>query len=169
MAKRKHPPEWILERIEEYLAGKGSYREIAVANGISDKILKDWVHKYKEQGAEAFAARQNNKRYRKEFKTQCVEAVIRGEGSVDDIVAKNNISDRKVLRSWIKLYNANMELKDYDPKREVYMADAKRKTNLEERKEIVEYCISHGRDYKNTAALYRFHHRHHISIAQQVL
>ena len=47
-----------------------------------------------------------------------------------------------------------MELKDYDPKREVYMADAKRKTTLEERKEIVEYCISHERDYKNTAALY---------------
>ncbi|MCR4606177.1 MAG: helix-turn-helix domain-containing protein [Oscillospiraceae bacterium] len=154
MAKRKHPPEWILERIEEYLAGKGSYRKIAVANGISDKILKDWVHKYKEQGAEAFATGQSNKRYSKEFKTQCVEAVIRGEGSVDDIVAKNNISGREVLRSWIKLYNANMELKDYDPKREVYMADAKRKTTLEERKKIVEYCISHGRDYKNTAALY---------------
>ena len=28
------------------------------------------------------------------------------------------------------------------------------KTTLEERKEIVEYCISHDRDYKNTAALY---------------
>ena len=34
------------------------------------------------------------------------------------------------------------------------MAEAKRKTTLEERKEIVEYCISHGMDYKNTAALY---------------
>ena len=66
----------------------------------------------------------------------------------------SNISSRSVLQRWIKKYNANMELKDYDPKREVYMADAKRKTTLEERKEIVEYCISHGRDYKNTAALY---------------
>ena len=34
------------------------------------------------------------------------------------------------------------------------MAESRRKTTLEERKEIVEYCISHGRDYKNTAALY---------------
>lgn len=31
------------------------------------------------------------------------------------------------------------------------MAEARRKTTLEERKEIVEYCISHNRDYKNTA------------------
>lgn len=34
------------------------------------------------------------------------------------------------------------------------MAESRRKTTLEERKEIAEYCISHGRDYKNTAALY---------------
>lgn len=32
------------------------------------------------------------------------------------------------------------------------MAEARRKTTIEERKEIVEYCIAHGRDYKNTAS-----------------
>ena len=79
---------------------------------------------------------------------------MRGEGSVDEIVAKYNISSREVLRNWIKRYNANKELKDYDPKREVYMADARRKTTLEERKEITEYCIEHNKDYKGTAALY---------------
>lgn len=34
------------------------------------------------------------------------------------------------------------------------MAEARRKTNIEERKEIVAYCINHGRDYKDTAKLY---------------
>ena len=68
----------------------------------------------------------------------CVEAVLSGEGSRGDIVAKYNISSMTVLRGWIKLYNTNKELKDYDPKREVYMADARRKTTIEERKEIVE-------------------------------
>ena len=154
MSKRKHTPEWMLERIDEYLSGQGSYSAIAQANGINEWTLRQWVKKYREQGSGAFAERNGNRRYSKEFKIECVEAVICGEGSVDDIAAKYNISDRLVLRSWIKLYNANMEVKDYDPKREVYMADAKRKTSLEERKEIVEYCISHGRDYKNTAALY---------------
>ena len=77
-----------------------------------------------------------------------------GEGSVDEIVAKYNISSREVLRNWIKRYNANKELKDYDPKREVYMAEARRQTTLKERKEITEYCIAHGEDYKGTAALY---------------
>ena len=34
------------------------------------------------------------------------------------------------------------------------MADARRKTTIEERKEIVNYCIEHGRDYKGTASIY---------------
>ncbi len=59
-----------------------------------------------------------------------------------------------VLESWIKLYNANRELRDYIPKREIYMADARRKTTIEERMDIVEYCLSHGRDYKGTASIF---------------
>lgn len=54
----------------------------------------------------------------------------------------------------IKCYNANRELKNYNPKQEVYMAQARRKTTFEERKEIVSYCISHNHDYKNTATKY---------------
>lgn len=34
------------------------------------------------------------------------------------------------------------------------MASAKRRTTIEERKEIVEYCINHKRNYKDTASLY---------------
>lgn len=34
------------------------------------------------------------------------------------------------------------------------MAESRRKTTLEERKEIVEYCLSHKKDYKSTAARY---------------
>ena len=154
MSKRKHSTEWILARVQEYLNGEGSYKSIATANGIAKKTLQDWVAKYREHGETALDERHGNRQYSKEFKTRCVEAVLQGEGTVDDIVAKYNISNRYVLRNWIKKYNANMELKDYDPKREVYMAEARRKTSLEERREIAEYCIAHDRDYKGTAAKY---------------
>ena len=79
---------------------------------------------------------------------------MNGEGSIDDIIARYGISSRSVLRQWIKVYNANRELKDYDPKQEVYIAGARRKTTIEERKEIVDYCINHNHDYKNTATKY---------------
>lgn len=34
------------------------------------------------------------------------------------------------------------------------MAEARRKTTLKERKEIVDYCINHNNDYKGTASRY---------------
>lgn len=152
MSKSPHTTEWKIELIKKYLSGEGSYESIARAHGIGKRTLIDWVRRYQEHGALAFYRTAGNAHYSKEFKTMCVEAVFQGEGTVDDIVAKNNISSRSVLNRWITLYNANMELKDYEPKREVYMAEARRKTTLEERKEIVEYCIAHGNDYKGTAS-----------------
>ena len=154
MSKAKYSTELKLEIVKEYEAGNGSYKSVAEKYGVGEKSAKDWVRKYREQGELGLSARHGNSAYSAEFKVKCVEAVLRGEGSVDDIVAKYNISDRMVLRGWLKRYNANKELKDYDPKREVYMASARRKTTLEERKKITEYCIAHGKDYKGTAALY---------------
>lgn len=155
MGKKKHSPEWMLARVQEYLSGKGSFFFIGKANGISERCLREWVRKYSEQGETAFYRPAGNKGYSKEFKIKCVEAVLSGEGCVDDIVAKYDVSSRSVLRQWISMYNANKELRGYEPKREDYMAETRRKTTLEERKEITEYCINHDRDYKGTAAKYK--------------
>ena len=152
MSKSKHSAEWKIALVKRYLSGEGSYEVLAQANGISEKSLRRWVLQYREQKEKGFVRGIGNKHYSKAFKEQCVKAVLTGKGSVNDIVAKYNISDESVLRCWIKCYNANMELKDYEPKREVYMAEARRKTTLNERKEIVDYCISHNNDYKDTAS-----------------
>ena len=154
MSKAKYSSELKIKIAQEYESGKGSYKLLAEKHGVGEKSVKDWVKKYREHGELGLRTRHGNSAYSAEFKMKCVEAVLRGEGSVDEIVAKYNISAREVLRSWIKRYNANKELKDYNPKREVYMADARRKTTLEERKEITEHCIAHDKDYKGTAALY---------------
>lgn len=153
MPKSKHSPEFRAKVSQEYLDGMGSVQFLADKYSIGYSTLKGWINEYRIHGISAFCHPTNRNRiYSKEFKLQCVEAVLNGEGTVDDIIAKYAISSRSVLRSWIKVYNANREFKDYNPKQEVYMAEARRKTTLEERKEIVDYCINHNRDYKNTAA-----------------
>ena len=101
MSKSKHTAERKIEIVKKYLAGEGSYATIAAMHSIGEKTLKDWVHRYREQGETGFSCRTGNRHYSKEFKKRCVEAVLRGDGSVDDIVAKYNISDRYVLRNWI--------------------------------------------------------------------
>ena len=154
MSKSPHTPEFRAMVSQEYLDGIGSYRFLAERYNIGTRTLREWVAKFRIHGIDAFITQTGNTAYSSDFKIMCVEAVLSGKSSVNDIVAKYNISSEYVLRNWIKLYNTNKELKDYDPKREVYMADARRKTTLEERKEIVEYCIAHDRNYKGAASKY---------------
>lgn len=142
---------------KDYIAGIKTARQICLGLGMSPKrtaTIYKWVAKYKLWGKEAFTTSLGNKSYTADFKKQAVEEYISGSASVLEIVAKYNIGSESVFRGWVLCYNANRELKDYNPKREVYMAEARRKTTIEERKEIVEYCISHNKDYKGTAALY---------------
>lgn len=159
MPRSKHSPEFRARVSQEYIDGIGSVHFLADKYGIGYSTLRGWINEYKIHGISAFCHKRN-RTYPKESKIKCVEAVMDGEGSVDDIIARYGISSRSVLRQWIKVYNANRELRDYDPKQEVYVAGARRKTTFEERKGIVGYCISHNRDYKNAAA------KHGVSYSQ---
>ena len=152
MAKSKFSPEERARIAQEYLDGKGSYEALGKKYGIEQTTLIRWVKGYCHHGLESFITGDGNKTYTAEFKQRCVEMYLRGEGSLREICAKYNISHDRLLSDWVKKYTANKELRDYDPKREVYMAGARRKTTQEERKEIVVYCLEHDLDYKNTAA-----------------
>ena len=96
----------------------------------------------------------SNQLHTPELRAMVAQKYLDGVASTHVLASEYNISARSVLQRWIKKYNANRELKDYDPKREVYMAETRRKTTLEERKEIVEYCVNYNRNYKDTVALY---------------
>ena len=109
MSKSRHSAEWKIALVKRYLSGEGSYAEIAEAHSIGETTLKNWVRKYQEQGEAGFWCGTGNRHYSKDFKIKCVKSVLCGKGTVDEIVAKYNISDRSVLRSWIMKYNANME------------------------------------------------------------
>ena len=154
MSKSPHTIEWRAMIAEEYIEGHASSYDIAAKYNINPKTIRRWAQRYKEQGISAFSRGVGNSKYTSDFKMMCVELYQSGEMTADEIIAKYNISTNSVLWGWIKRYNANRELKDYCPKREVYMAEARRKTTIEERKEIVEYCINHERNYKDTASLY---------------
>lgn len=158
--KAKYTPETKMNACEDYLSGNLSMKEICCKYKIpfNEKAgscsVYDWLFVYRESGIEGFINSNKNNSYTQEFKMCIVEKYIKGEDSIKELAAKYKIASSGTLRQWIIRYNANRELKDYDPKREVYMAEAKRKTTIEERKEIVTYCIEHHRDYKGTATLY---------------
>ena len=110
-------------------------RELAMGKGGKSKVLF-WVKMYSQYGESTFEERRRNKSYSKDFKEKVVQEYLAGKGSMLDLSIKYNLPSTGILPRWIKMYNSHIELKDYDPKPEVYMAKS-RTTTLEERKEIV--------------------------------
>jgi len=155
--KPKYSAEQKVQACEDYLSGKKSARQIARELGMGKQgrvRVREWVNMYKKHGREIFNNKPHNRSYSKEFKEKVVREYLSGQGSLNNLMAKYGIPSKETIRDWISMYNKHIEMKDYDPKPEVYMAES-RKTTLEERKEIVKYCLEHDRDIKTTASLYK--------------
>lgn len=154
--KTKYSLKEKIKAAERYLRGEASAQEIAsemrmTQNGA--RYIREWALIYRENGIEGFHHTKGNNRYSSELKRQAVEDYLQGKGSLREICRKFKISGTYTLRDWIKVYNSNKELRDYNPKPEVYVAMG-RKTTKEERCEIVQYCLEQGKDYKGTATKY---------------
>lgn len=157
--KYKYSPEDKIKAVKDYILGYRSAYQICMDLGIKYNcsrggVVRTWAKLYEEFGESIFYDKPHNKAYSSSLKLEAVEDYLSGKVSQRDICAKYKIYSTSILRRWIKKYNSDIELKDYDPKQEVYMAEARRKTTIEEHKEIVAYCIKHNHDYKNTAEKY---------------
>lgn len=154
--KAKYTPGQKVQACEDYLSKKKSAKQIARELDMGkhgDDKIRDWSEMYKVHGSSAFKETHHNKSYSGEFKEEVVKEYLGGKGSMRDLAIKHGIPSSNTLGRWILQYNDHIELKDYDPKSEVYMAD-RRKTTFEERLEIVKYCLDHDRNIVNTASLY---------------
>ena len=96
-----------------------------------------------------------NKKYSAELKLKAVQDYLNGVGSQVEICKKYGISSHATLQDWILWYNGYREFKERSSaKGEIYMTKG-RKTTLEERVEIVAFCIKHGKDYGLTVENYK--------------
>lgn len=139
--------------VEEYLAGKFSMVEFQQKYRIHNQSLRDWIRIYQSEGMEGLIPKSKTKEYTVELKRKVVSEYLAGGCSLHEICRRYRISGQSVVRKWIKKYTCHEELKTTGTGREVYMTSG-RKTTLEERVEIVEFCISNGKDYKATIEKY---------------
>ena len=135
--------------VKRYLEGKAGSYSLAREIGSNHKQILKWAYEYREHGKDAFRDTTKHRSYTKEFKQQAVEYYLE-HGSLSMTSAKYGISG-SVLERWIKAYKDGT-LKDRMPMPEVY--HMKGRTTFEERKEIVHYCLSHDKNYKETAKTY---------------
>lgn len=156
MSKSKFSKEQRIQACQEYISGKKSAIQIAseLNLGKQGKVrVRTWARIFEVQGEKAFSTVKGNRSYSREFKSMVVNEYLSGKSSLRDLMVKYNIPAIITIQQWIMKYNNHIELKDYDPKPEVYMADTL-KTTYEERIEIVKDCLAHDRDIKGTAAKY---------------
>lgn len=148
--KSKYTVEQKMEAVHDYKSGKRGISQISNDLGICKLTVYKWNTIYDDFGEEGFCSKAHNKSYSKELKESAINDYVTGEGSYIDIARKYGITNHSILEKWVFKYNGCEELKDYNPKGDVYMTKG-RKTTKEERQEIVKYCKEHNNEYKIAA------------------
>jgi transposase-like protein len=143
-----------LESVEKYKLGKGSQQSIASEYGVDRTSFRQWLANYESMGPSGLAIRHTNSSYSVELKTAAVEGYLRGEGSMLAVCKMYGIRSKKQLISWIALYNGHKKLRATGGQGRGINMTKGRLTTLEERIEIVSYCISQGKDYSATIEKY---------------
>ncbi len=147
MDRRSISYEQKMEAVERYQRGEGSQDSIAREYGVKKISIRRWIANYEAMGPSGLAPQGTNKKYSVELKTAAIEAYLQGEGSLIEISKRYCIRSEKQLRDWITMYNGHKELRGTGGQgRGIYMTKG-RLTTLDERIEIVSYCIAKGKNY----------------------
>ena len=135
-----------LKGIREYLSGEKAVTQICAEMAIHRATFYDCLKIYNDVGEANLIVTTKNKYYSDSLKLNAVKDYLAGKDSLRNICC---ISPR-VLSDWIKKYNSHKTFKSHNKQGDRIMTNG-RKTNYEERIEIVAFCISNNDDYQVTA------------------
>lgn len=148
MSKRvRFSAEEKLLSVESILNGRVSKNSEVARLGIVKSVINEWIRKFESYGFEGLKESRTWQHYSKELKIAAVESVVSGRYSNHEATKKYEISDRSVLRRWIKAYTSGKELQPTN-KGSVKMSKGPgRNTTFQERLEIVQFTISNELAY----------------------
>jgi len=139
--KAKYNKEIKISAIKDYINGIKSLKRISSELSCCEYEISKWAKKYHVYGENVFNGSVRNKAYTKEFKLDMIKKYLSGEGSYDELTLK---------------YNIDIEIKDYNPKGNVYIAKT-RKVNKDEKFEIIQWTIVNNYQYKLAAEKFETH------------
>lgn len=147
MGRRGISYEKKLEAVEKYKRGEGGQKRLAREYGVTQASFQQWIANYEAMGPAGLATKDTHGKYSAELKTAAVQSYLQGEGSQVEICKRYSIRSKAQLQKWIARYNGHKELRNTEGQgRGIYMTKG-RPTTLDERIEIVSYCIAQGKDY----------------------
>lgn len=151
--KGRLPVEEKVRIVEDYLAGKIGLRSTCRTMGIGQSTLKLWVRLYETRGVDGLTPTAKERKYSAELKETVVKEYISGGISLEGLCRKYDITHSHIVRKWIRKYNCHEEFRSANSGSEIYMTKG-HTTTLDERIDIVSYCISNGKDYGKAVERY---------------
>ena len=153
MSKRGHSLQDKIQIIKAWKNESHTISELEFIYKVNNDSIYEWVYRYEKYGLEGLKESPSWKKYSKELKQMAVQDVLSGKYSIREVTRKHEISSTSLLRKWIKKYNSHRELKDTSKGRTNTMT--RRNTTINERKEIVLYCLENGKDYQKAAETFK--------------
>jgi len=148
----KGNPEERVVIVEQYLNGEISRNQAAQKAHVDHSTIQRWCALYENEGPTGLLVTKKNKHYSKELKLTAVQDYLTGGGSLTQIAQKYGLRNKKQLQDWIKRYNTHGDFKSESGGSKVSQT---KKFSLEERVEMVRYCIANDYDYSGTAVKYQ--------------
>jgi transposase len=152
--KGRLPIDEKIQIVEDYLAGRIGFRSTCKAKGIGQTTLKLWIRLYKVRGVEGLRPTSTERKYSVEVKAAVVKEYLAGGISLEGLCQKYDITHSQIVRKWLKKYNCCERFRTPNSGSEIYVAKG-RTTALDERIEIVSYCIENGKDYGKAIEKYQ--------------
>ena len=133
--------------VREFLSGKGGYRYLGRKHNTDKENIRRWVRCYKYIGVSAFI-NPHQITYSHKTRKKAVLEYLKGGISLGSVCSKYKIAQESCLRRWIKEYNSHKTTSFFGGK------SMAKKTTLEERIKIAEFCIKNDYDYKLAATTF---------------
>ena len=103
----KYSFEFKIKVVNEYLQGKLGYMLLSKKYHIpSEKIIREWVAVYRENGSPALQRSRQKKTYSFQFKQHAVELYLSTESSYNELALSLGINTPSILTSWVQRYRA---------------------------------------------------------------
>lgn len=139
--------------VQEIESGQIGVRSAIKKFGFCKNTLAKWRRRYRLYGMGGLEIRSHNRSYSADLKLQAVMDYLDGGLSQNQIIAKYKIASTTQLANWIKKYNGHSSLKAYNGGSRAMTKG--RTTTLQERIDIVLYCLNHNRNFNETANLFK--------------
>ena len=101
----KYSFEFKKKVVEEYLNGKGGYRDLAKKYNVASRSnVTKWVKAYSEFGDEGLKRSRKNKNYSFQFKLSVVELYLSSEVSYQELALSQGINNPSLITRWVNDY-----------------------------------------------------------------